>query len=642
MARALPIDDDRPDAPGERVPYVAAERDGRPARERSLSPQRQQGAPRQETLPQRREAAPQPRQQALPDAAPHDPNEGSGWLPPDEMERQNKRAHAELGKNYDPKRLLSVNLTSEVARIGARAVQETFGIGAGAVPEDGNVQALASNAGAPTAADMRLAKQTVDPNNELPPHLQSAAAANGLYLYHLAKGDPAGAKKAAESTVMYVRKVMHQIGPMIQAALEDGNMDRAAKLFELLYDEVPDGRRLEAIKKGEDKLELKFYDEDDNLTEQGEFVMNQLFEIATGLQNGTVWFRELGAMSRPRRPSASGSGGGGTAAERRAAAQQEQYQQSVEEILNAEGLSDNAKEFAIVALTADRNWEAASSRNTNKDQRELIERHLAKIGEADGVFESEDDPDGARHSLVTAMELATRIWERSPVSDPRTAADIAYNLMYNLDEEIGWTNDFQLMYKRTPINLSSSAFAKLMEHREEMKRRLREAEEGDNFTPTGRALRGAGRVIGDAAAPVIKREREAAGRAVKALRGAWERFTEWGSAHNRNAAKKERDDGPQDPGPLRSRSPGDTLARERRQDTVRSRETPIRQRNTPAKPAQDDPPDNPQIEKIREGWRRLQVMHENGSSGMTDEQFERARARHAQMARDLGFELEAR
>jgi hypothetical protein len=245
-------------------------------------------------------ARPAPRQAAPRQALPTGNGNESGWLDPEEAERQNIAAHKELGKDYNPKRFVTDEFLPEIARAVRTTVESMFGIGGEgqAVPaERPNVAGLARGEGAATRRDVEAAKAAVDPQNNLPPHLRSMAAFNASYMFHMANGDVGKAKQSAAQYALYTKRLLAQLGPMAQVAIERGDMRSLARLLQEGYAEIPDGKRLEA-KPTEDGLDLTLVDHNGKVTKLGEQGIDMLSQIATGMSDGTLWLREMGALEQ--------------------------------------------------------------------------------------------------------------------------------------------------------------------------------------------------------------------------------------------------------------------------------------------------------------------------------------------------------
>jgi hypothetical protein len=254
--------------------------------------------PRRDAPPAAPQTAPSPApRQALPTGGGDD----SSWIPPDELERQNIAAHKELGKDYNPKRFVTTEFLPEIAKAARTTIEDMFGIssrGQAVQAERPDVVSLASGRGAATTQEIQAANKAVDPRSELSPSERSVARLNATWMYHLEKGDPAGAKTAAAQQVLYLKKMLSQLSAVGQVAIENNDMPGLARVLTRAYDEVPDGQRLEA-KPTKDGLDLTLVDDaTGKLTELGEQGLDMLMEILTGLGNGTTLFRAIGALEQ--------------------------------------------------------------------------------------------------------------------------------------------------------------------------------------------------------------------------------------------------------------------------------------------------------------------------------------------------------
>ncbi len=203
------------------------------------------------------------------------------------------------GSGRDPRSLVNSEMANEAIDAGMRYLQQTFTSGgaiAEADPKRGAaIKAFARNDDVPSHDDVKAADAAIDPKGELAPHLRSIARLNGAYDMYMKKGEPEKAAKIAASMAMYSRKVAMSGGTQMQALIEKGNMAGAAKIAERVYNEMPNGHKVE-IEPSKQGFNYKVFDIDGQPTDGGRMAIDQLMQLATGLQDGTAWFQAMGYM----------------------------------------------------------------------------------------------------------------------------------------------------------------------------------------------------------------------------------------------------------------------------------------------------------------------------------------------------------
>ncbi len=217
------------------------------------------------------------------------------------------------GGGYNPRQFLSPDVRNEAIDAGMRWIQEHFtggsAIGQADPDRSKKMEAFARNTDVASPEDVKEADKAIDPKGELEPHLRSMARLNGAYEFYLKKGDPQKAAAVAASMMSYARKVAMSGGTQIQALIEKGNLAGAAKVASRVYEELPNGNKLD-IKPTKDgkALEYKVFDVDGTPTDGGRMAIDQFMELATGLQNGTAWFQSMGYYGGQARSQQRGTG----------------------------------------------------------------------------------------------------------------------------------------------------------------------------------------------------------------------------------------------------------------------------------------------------------------------------------------------
>lgn len=185
---------------------------------------------------------------------------------------------------------------------GMKYIQSIFGfnqptaiMGASQQHQDG-IQAFARNVGAATPEEVQAVDQTIDPHGRLSAEKKALGRLNAGYDYYMEKGQPGRAQQYAASMLMYVKKNIADHGALAQAALEDNNVKAGAEAIAGGKDGVPDGETVKVGKVGPDGAEFQAFDADGRPTTKGKATVDQMMKIAHGMQDGSAWLEQIGAI----------------------------------------------------------------------------------------------------------------------------------------------------------------------------------------------------------------------------------------------------------------------------------------------------------------------------------------------------------
>lgn len=152
---------------------------------------------------------------------------------------------------------------------------------------------LATHVGAMSEQEFNQVRQIVDPENKLNDQLKNVAGLNSLYEYYLQKGDIMGANKAAASMVQTLSMVSSRLGAQAEDAIKSGKYPQAAEILQKAYDYVPDGNSVDAQANPDGSGQITMKDSKGKVTYQGNFTPQQLLDAATGMRNGTLFWKQL-------------------------------------------------------------------------------------------------------------------------------------------------------------------------------------------------------------------------------------------------------------------------------------------------------------------------------------------------------------
>lgn len=360
-------------------------------------------------------------------------------------------------QNYDPRRLVRPEGIPEIIKAGLDGIARTFGFsqdGSAVRADRGNVSGFARNDGAATRGEITEIARGVDPQGELDENEKMIAYLYGTTQHALAVlNNPASTPEELErakriyengpqSILLYARRRLMGLGTLIQAAAEKGDLEAVANLLPRAADLIPDGNRL-AVDINGDKLDLAYFNRNGELTQMGELALNDVFEVATGLQNGTIWLRGMGALAAAPTESellaqeaedinnrvAAGTGlidletlaNGGDPRVRPTAPTDEEKlaaatRARIAEIDADESLSDVDRGILKGLAYTEFAWETAAKEDVNLGDRSEIRAALVEL------FGSETPP------TQDAFRAAIDIFSANPSVDASAAATLAFEL----------------------------------------------------------------------------------------------------------------------------------------------------------------------------------------------------------------------
>jgi hypothetical protein len=206
--------------------------------------------------------------------------------------------------DYDPRGTFKGGTPMpDIVDDGVRGIQSRLEpAGQGVDPQRAQkLEAFARNAGAPSPRDVKMIGDKVDPQGKLTEGQRAIAGWKAVYDFHTQKGNAPAAQRAAMAMLMYTKAAATQGGAIAEAAFEKGDYEGGAKAIVNAYNTLPDGTRIEIAGKTKDGVKFKMYDEESGeMTEEGEAKIDQLVQMATGMRNGTEWFRAVGAIANKR------------------------------------------------------------------------------------------------------------------------------------------------------------------------------------------------------------------------------------------------------------------------------------------------------------------------------------------------------
>ena len=134
--------------------------------------------------------------------------------------------------------------------------------------------------------------KVVDPNNELSEGLKTVYAMKKGYEFYMERGQPEKAAKFAAGVIQYSNLMSKQFGVAAVEAAKGGDQDGMVQYAIKAYDAIPDGLSVDA-KPVEGGVQVTRTDEDGEVVDQHLLTPQQIFQMATGISQGSGYFEAL-------------------------------------------------------------------------------------------------------------------------------------------------------------------------------------------------------------------------------------------------------------------------------------------------------------------------------------------------------------
>lgn len=186
------------------------------------------------------------------------------------------------------------------ANKGLSQIQERFGLGSGAVPEESpraqdGARALAVNAGAPNPEDIQTLMKTAPTG--LTDDQKAVYVWGNLIKYHAAHDNPQGVANAGAAMLMHSKRVSQAAGALALAAMEKGDYDTATRAIQRAYNTFPDGQTVKVNTSGPDGIEYEIVGQD-GVGKNGKITPEELKQLAQGMMDGSQWFQHATQLTQ--------------------------------------------------------------------------------------------------------------------------------------------------------------------------------------------------------------------------------------------------------------------------------------------------------------------------------------------------------
>lgn len=158
--------------------------------------------------------------------------------------------------------------------------------------------AIGPNEGPPTQQEVDDLYKVVDPDGQLEQGLRTIYTMKKGYDFYMRNGQPEKAAKFVAGIVQYSNLLAKQYGVAAVQAGKNGDEEGMVKYAIQSYDSIPDGMNV-SVEKGENGYNVTRTDEDGNVVDEHQLTPQQIFQMATGISQGSGYFEALMEAGAP-------------------------------------------------------------------------------------------------------------------------------------------------------------------------------------------------------------------------------------------------------------------------------------------------------------------------------------------------------
>jgi len=331
-----------------------------------------------------------------------------------------------------PEKAKATKIIVSRSRDAAKAAMDSFerefqapkaAIGGSEEPGAGEID-FATGEGAMTPEEVEEMRRAVDPNNQIAPHMKSAATMSAAYNYFMERGEQDKAVRAAKGLLVAERRMTQTLGQLGLQAFEDGNVTEACRLINDACNRFPTGHMIE-VQPGPDGVITYQVSNEDGPVERGRLNGNEFIELATGVADGQLYMKMMAhfvsdATAGEKKPESFGAALDGVSSS---------YAQLVEAQTNFQALGSDASYDQRKAA-----YEAVQQANAAL---EAAREQAIKVGEGGysgrgdrGTFEA-----GIRRSIQSAMRVDENTAIPAAPEEPAPGMGDRLKAWWNGDED---------------------------------------------------------------------------------------------------------------------------------------------------------------------------------------------------------------
>lgn len=151
---------------------------------------------------------------------------------------------------------------------------------------------IASNKGGMSFQEYEQAVKAIDPNNQIPAYMKSAAMLAEGYNYFMERGQPEKAVRFAKQILVTQKQMSQTLGNLALNAMEQGDVQSACKLFNDACNKFPSANEI-SVQPGQANSLIYTVKDAGKVVDQGQMNTQQFWELATGVSNGSLFIKQI-------------------------------------------------------------------------------------------------------------------------------------------------------------------------------------------------------------------------------------------------------------------------------------------------------------------------------------------------------------
>ena len=199
----------------------------------------------------------------------------------------------------DPRASASVAADAQAAVADAApALVEDAGRPEAAVGPDADTDRpdIVNNRGGLSLDEYKELVSTIDPNDQIPAYLKSAAVLASTHRYFMENGQPEKAQRIAKGILVLNKQMTQTLGALAQNAMEDGDIPAAAQFVSDAANQFPTGDQFK-VQVGDDGVVSYTRMEHGEEVGSGELTAEQLWELTGKVKDGSLFIEEMGRLA---------------------------------------------------------------------------------------------------------------------------------------------------------------------------------------------------------------------------------------------------------------------------------------------------------------------------------------------------------
>lgn len=151
---------------------------------------------------------------------------------------------------------------------------------------------IATNKGGMSFEEYEQSIKAIDPNNQIPAYMKSAAMLAEGYNYFMERGQPEKAVRFAKQILVTQKQMSQTLGNLALNAMEQGDVQNACKLFNDACNKFPSANEI-SVQPGQANSLIYTVKDAGKVVDQGQMNTQQFWELATGVSDGSLFIKQM-------------------------------------------------------------------------------------------------------------------------------------------------------------------------------------------------------------------------------------------------------------------------------------------------------------------------------------------------------------